>query len=84
MDNHKIIPFGNQILIEPVETNSALGQKSLCEYDKVIAIGDLVEKVKVGDTLAFLVWGLNSLELNEKKYYFVAESDEFVLCKIEM
>lgn len=79
----KIIPFGSQMLIEPIQKKQALSQ-SLCEYGNVVAIGSEVNEIKVGDTIGFLVWGLNSLEIDEKKYYFCKESDEFILGKVEM
>ena len=46
-----IKPFGNQILVEPVEQKQVLvsQQKSLCEYGKVLAVGSDVKHVKVGD-----------------------------------
>lgn len=79
----KITPFGNQILVEPVENKQLLGS-SLCEYGKVIAIGQDVERVKVGDTIGYLVWGINHLEIDGKKHYFVLESSNFVLGTLDM
>ena len=70
-----IIPFGDQILIEPFEKKQVLvsEQRSLSKYGKVIAIGEDVQKVKVGDMIAFIDWGMNSVDINEKKLYFVRE-----------
>lgn len=80
-----IRPFGNQILIQPVEKKQVLisDQGSLCEYGKVLAVGDEVKKVKVGDTLGFLVWGVNSLEIDGVKSYFINETADFILGFIE-
>lgn len=80
-----IKPFGNQILVEPVEQKQVLvsRQKSLCEYGKVLAVGSDVKHVKVGDTIGFTVWGLNSLEVEGKKHYFVQEDSQFLLGTIE-
>lgn len=80
-----IKPFGNQILVEPVEQKQVLvsQQKSLCEYGKVLAVGSDVKHVKVGDTIGFTVWGLNSLEVEGKKHYFVQEDSQFLLGTIE-
>ncbi len=80
-----IQPFGNQILVEPIEVKNVLvsQQKSLCEYGKVTAIGQDVKHVAVGDTIGFTVWGLNHLEVEGKKYYFIQEDPQFLLGKIE-
>ncbi len=80
-----IKPIGNQILIEPIEAKNVLvsQQKSLCEYGKVIAVGPDVKAISPGETIGFTVWGLNHLEVDGKKYYFVQEDDRFLLGKIE-
>lgn len=96
----KVKPFGANLLVEPVVKKQVLvaDRQTLCEYGKVIDMGDDVNKhggflgwfglkkkngLKVGDTVGFLVWGLNHLEIDEKRYYFVPESDEFILGTIE-
>lgn len=85
MDN-KIQPFGNQILVEPIEKKQILvtNQKSLCEYGTVIAIGDEVNKIKVGDTVGYTIWGINSLEIDGKKHYFLPEDQQFLLGTIKL
>lgn len=79
MDN--ITPFGNQILIEPYTKKQVLVSDTgtLCEYGTVIAIGDEVQKVKVGDVLGYTIWGINALQINDKKYYFIPEDGRFIL-----
>lgn len=79
-----IKPFGNQILVEPEKQNTVIaGYNSLFNYGQVISIGDEVKKIKVGDKIGFIVWGLNDIEIDEKKYYFVPEDDKFILGIIE-
>lgn len=82
----KITPFGNNILVKPTEKKQILvsDQGSLCEYGEVMAIGDDVQKIKVGDTIGYTIFGINSLEIDGKKHYFVPETAEFILGKIEM
>jgi co-chaperonin GroES (HSP10) len=82
----KIIPFGKNLLIEPNEKKQTLvsDTKSLCEYGTVIEVGDEVEKIQKGDMVGYLVWGINSLEIDGKKYYFVPEDDQFLLGKLEL
>ncbi len=79
-------PFGKNIQIEPIENKQVLvsDQGSLCEYGKVIAVGSDVKEIKVGDTIGYLVWGINSLKVGEKKYYFVPETDDFILGHVEI
>lgn len=81
-----IIPFGNNLLVEPIEKKQILvsDRKSLCEYGTVVAIGSDVKTVKVGDTVGYLVWGVNSLQINEKTYYFIPEDQEFLLATIKL
>ena len=76
-----IKPFKTQILVEPIEKKQVLvsDSKSLCEYGKVVAIGSEVKEIKVGDVVGFLIWGINALEMEEKKYYFISETSDFIL-----
>lgn len=80
-----IKPFGKNILISPTAKTQVLlsEQGSLCEYGKVIAIGDEVQKVKVGDVVGFVVWGIQKLEVDDSTYYFIPESSDFLLGTIE-
>lgn len=77
----EIKPFGNQILIKPVEKKQIIlsQSKNFCDYGVVTAIGDKVEKIKVGDTIGYTVWGLNHLEIDGIKHYFVPEDERFIL-----
>lgn len=80
----KINPFGSNILVQPIEKKTPLGSGPLCEYGRVVAVGESVEKVKVDDQIGFLVWGVNSLIVDGKKYYFIKETDDFILGKFEL
>lgn len=81
-----ITPFGNQILVKPTEKKQVLisERKSLCEYGEIMAIGDEVQKLKVGDIIGYTVWGINSLEINDEKHYFIPEDSRFVLGKLTL
>lgn len=79
----KIKPFGKNILIEPYTKQQILSTGSLCEYGTVLAIGSDVKEVKVGDKIGFTIWGLNALEVEDRKYYFVPEDTRFVLGTFE-
>lgn len=86
MEKIEIEPFGNQILVKPVEKKQILvsDRKTLCEHGEVIAVGDEVKKIKVGDLIGYTVWGLNHLEIDGQKHYFVPEDARFILGRIRM
>lgn len=80
-----IKPFGRQILVKPVEQENAIRADSgvYCEYGKVIAVGDDVKHVKVGDTIGYTPWGMNHLEIDGVRHYFIIEAVDFILGTIE-
>jgi len=77
----KVQPFGNNILVKPSEVKHSLvnQEKSLCEFGLVLAVGDEVKKIKVGQTIGYTVFGINSLSVDNDKFYFVPETSEFIL-----
>lgn len=80
-----IIPFGDQILVKPIEKKTVLvsDEGMLSEYGEVVAVGDDVKKIKIGDKIGFSVFGIEKLMIEEQKYYFIRESPEFLLCVID-
>ncbi len=75
-----IKPFGKQILIDPFKQKTLLtGDNNLVDYGRVVAIGNKVEEIKVGDVVGFLVWGLNHIDIDDKRHYLVYEDDKFLL-----
>ena len=85
MDN-TVEPLFNNILVKPIERKSVIvsQNKSFCDYGEVIAVGDEVQKVKVGWIIGYTVWGINHLEIDGKKHYLVPEDSRFILGKITM
>ena len=81
----QIKPYSKNILVEPVVKEQILvaEKKSLCEYGKVVAIGSEVKDIKVGDIVGYLVLGVSSLEIENKTYYFIPETTDFLLATIE-
>jgi len=79
-----IQPLFDQILIKPVEDTGILHGDNvlICEYGEIVALGEEVTNVKVGDTLAFVKWGTNDVEINGTKHYFIKNEGQFVLGKI--
>lgn len=80
-----IKPFGNRILVKPVEKKQVLvsDDGTLNEYGEVISIGPEVKVIKVGDRVGFSVFGVEKLVIEEEKFYFIQESDDFLLATIE-
>lgn len=76
-----IIPFGKRILVKPEEKKQVLvaDDGMLNEYGEVVAVGNEVKQVKVGDKVGFSVFGVEKLVIGEEKFYFVKEDDEFLL-----
>lgn len=74
-------PFGNNILISPKSKEKIIGDTAkFYLFGKVLAVGDEVKKIKVGDTIGYTLWGLNEiLEADGTKHYFVQENQDFIL-----
>lgn len=80
-----IKPFGRNVLIQPAaRTQVIIGEQgTLCEYGKVLAIGDEVTKIKVGDEIGFVVWGVEKLDVRDQIFYFINETSDYILGFIE-
>jgi co-chaperonin GroES (HSP10) len=80
-----IRPLFDQILVKPAEKKEVLQAEtgSFLMYGEVMAIGSECKVVKVGDTICYTLWGLNHIEIDGKKYYFVPEQSEFLLGVLE-
>lgn len=76
-----IKPFGDNILVKPIEQKTLLvaEKQTLCEYGEVLDVGSEVKHIKKGDKIGFVLYGLNSLEIDGVMHYFVKEDDDFVL-----
>ena len=79
-----IKPFGENLIVKPTEKKQILvsDNKSLCLYGEVVAIGEDVKKIKVGDTIIYEMWGLKSPEIDGEKVHFISESSPFLLGKL--
>jgi len=84
---NKITPFGNNILVKPHENQTILksSEGSLCEYGEIIALStELLNansncELKVGDIIGYTIWGVNRLEIENEKYYFIPYDSRFIL-----
>ncbi len=82
----KLQPLFNHILVKPTERTGILhsDRPSLDANGLVLAVGPDVSIVKVGDRIAFLIWGLNSVEIDGETFYLVPEEASFVLGRINV
>ena len=78
------IPFDNNIIVKPTQKKQVLvsDNKKLCLYGEVIAVGDLVKDIKVGETIIYEKWGLKSPEIDGEEVHFISRLSPFLLGKI--
>lgn len=81
---NNFIPFGRNILFKPQEKEKIIGDTSrFLLYGVVTEVGDKVEKIEKGDTIAYTQWALNSIKTADKaEYFFCKEDDDFILAVI--
>ncbi len=78
------IPYVNKIEVSPMNQESIiLGEdKSLIEAGEVVAVGEKVTFVKVGDMIAFDSWGCSKTpEIDGVQHYVVPEDENVILGK---
>lgn len=80
-----IKPYGSRILVKPAAKTQVLVSDAgtLCEYGKVVAVGPDVLYVKEGDTIGFVVWGIEKLDVRDEIFYFLDEKSDYILGFIE-
>lgn len=80
----EIKPYGRRILVKPEEKAQVLvaDDGMLNEYGVVVAVGDAVQHIKVGDKVGFSVFGVEKLVIGEEKFYFIKEDDDFLLGRL--
>lgn len=75
------VPFGKNIRFQPASKDKIIGDNSkYWLYGTVLAVGNDVQHVKIGDTIEITQWALNKTIMadNEERFY-VKEDDEFIL-----
>lgn len=79
--NNEWLAFGSNILFAPQKKDKVIGDTSkFLLYGKVLAVGDEVKKIKVGDTICFTQWALNKVVMEDQtEHFFVKEDDDLIL-----
>ena len=79
----KIIPLNKNILFEPeLETRVLATMPIETDFGKVISVGDECTKIKIGDRISFLKFGVKKIETENEKYCFIAEDSPWLLGKV--
>ena len=70
---------GRRLEIEVQKSDTLLqDDKNLIQKGEVVDAGPEAF-CKVGDIVIFNSWGLDKITINEKDYYFIIDSDDFIL-----
>lgn len=75
-------PFGRRIQVRPEQAASVIRtpEANLVERAVVLAVGDEVSaRIKTGDTILFTSFGVDSIDLDGERHYFLLEDDAFIL-----
>ena len=83
MDKLNWKAYGTNIEVEPVSKNKIIGDTSKYYlYGKVLSVGSEVNNIKVGDMIAWTLWGMNEiLDQDGTKHYFVQDNPDFIIAK---
>lgn len=82
----KFTPFKDKIEVRPFkkESNILSDDETKVEAGEVVAVGDDVTFVKVGDILSFDSWGcMKTAEIEGEFHYVVPENSHVILGKYE-
>lgn len=79
-----IKPFGKRIYIKPVKPDTLIQTTAapVIEQGTVLAVGPDCKTIKEGDTIFFTTWGVDIIEVDGEKLYFLMETDEFILARV--
>lgn len=76
-------PYGKRIHVRPEKAATLIQSTdtSLVERAEVIAVGPLVETIKPGDRLLFTSFGVDSIDIDGERNYFLLDDDAFILAR---
>lgn len=79
--NNEWQAFGNNIRVIPKSKNKIIGDTAkYFLYGEVVSVGKEVKKIKIGDTIAYTLFGINEVALESgEKHYIIQESSDFIL-----
>lgn len=73
--------YGNNIQVAPISKEKIIGDTAKYYlYGHVLSVGEEVKNIKVGDEIAWTLWGLKEiLQADGTKHYFVQDNPDFIL-----
>lgn len=76
-------PYGRRIYVKPEAASTTIQtpDTSLVERATVIDVGPDVTTVQRGEKLLFTSFGVDSIDINGERHYFLLEDDNFILAK---
>lgn len=78
-------PFGKRIHVQPESQKTVIktSETNLVERAKVISVGDEVTtRITPGMTILFTSFGVDSIDIDGVRSYFLLEDDAFILATI--
>ena len=83
----QIIPEKNKVYLDVKEPKvgglDISSRPTAIEVAKVLAVGEGIDWIKKGDTLLFKSWGLDIIDWEGKKYYFIDTSTKAICAVVK-
>lgn len=79
MKNKQFLPYGFNIRVKPHEKDQILRTDTFCEYGTVIAIGEGVKNIQVGDEISFWLFGIKEVQHENERHFIIPVDDRFIL-----
>lgn len=88
MNQLKIEPLGNIVHLKIEEAKAGIldtsSRMTAVEVAEVVAVGpDVKSDLKQGDKVFVKAWGIDLINHEDKRYFFVAEDTNAILAKIK-
>lgn len=74
-------PFGRRIHVRPEKQSTVIqtSDTNLVERAEVVSVGGSVHMIKPGDKVLFTSYGVDSIDIDGVRNYFLLEDDAFIL-----
>lgn len=74
-------PYGRRIHVRPEAAKTLIqsNEANLIEKAVVIAVGTSVFNIRVGDIVLFTSFGVDSIDIDGERNYFLLDDDAFIL-----
>lgn len=80
--SQRLVPFGRRILVKPEKASTLIqtNDTNLIERARVVSHGQGCEyKWEEGEIVVFTAYGVDSVDINGERHYFLLEDDAFLL-----